>query len=419
MSIESIIVVGAGQAGLQICDSLRKGGYSGKLTLIGDEPSLPYQRPPLSKKFLLGELSAERLYFRPENYFEKINTAVLTDVTVSAIDRAAHSITLSDGRKLSYDKLALATGTRVRPLSCPGADDADIFYVRTLKDSEQLASRLEACTSVAIIGGGFIGLEVAAIARALGKTVHVIEAQDRLMARAVSPIVSEFYAARHEAAGSQVHLNSGVNAINRTGRQLSLELSDQSTLNADIIVAGIGVLANEELAAAAGLDCNNGIVVDEYACTNDADIVAAGDCTYHLNGFLGRKLRLESVQNAVDQAKTAAMSLLGQLQPYHQVPWFWSDQYDLKLQIAGVPGTGDKTVVRGDPASNAFSVFYFDDGKLTAAETINRPAEHMACRKLLQQGTMLGMDEAADAEFDLMALAKRDAAKPGSDTVSQ
>ncbi len=401
-----IVVVGAGQAGQQLCDSLRRGGYEGRLVLVGDEPVLPYQRPPLSKKFLTGALEAERLLLRPASFYEKANVDVRLGRRVAAIDRAARTLTLDDGEVLAWSGLALTTGTRIRPLTVPGAAEADVHYVRSLADGEALKARLATAERLAVIGGGFIGLEVAAIARELGKQVVLIEAAERLMARAVAPLVSAFYADLHRAHGVDLLLGTGIEAIRGADGRHVVITTDGREHAVDLIVAGIGVVPNSELAEAAGLACHNGIVVDVHARTSDPAIVAAGDCTWHMNGFLERDIRLESVQNAVDQAKTAAASLLGRDEPYRQVPWFWSDQYDVKLQIAGIGMPHDESVLRGDPASRQFSVYYFRAGALVGVDSMNRPAEHMAARKLLGQGIALSPAQAADPAVDLMQIAR-------------
>lgn len=401
-----IVVVGAGQAGQQLCDSLRRGGYEGRLVLVGDEPVLPYQRPPLSKKFLTGALEAERLLLRPASFYEKASVELRLARRVTTIDRAARTLTLNDGEVLAWSGLALTTGTRIRPLSVPGAAEADVHYVRSLADGEALKARLATAERLAVIGGGFIGLEVAAIARELGKQVVVIEAAERLMARAVAPRVSAFYAELHRAHGVEVLLGTGIEAIRGADGRHVVLTTDGREHAVDLIVAGIGVVPNSELAEAAGLACHNGIVVDVHARTSDSAIVAAGDCTWHMNGFLERDIRLESVQNAVDQAKTAAASLLGRDEPYRQVPWFWSDQYDVKLQIAGIGMPHDEAVLRGDPASRQFSVYYFRAGALVGVDSMNRPAEHMAARKLLGQGIALSPAQAADPAVDLMQIAR-------------
>jgi 3-phenylpropionate/trans-cinnamate dioxygenase ferredoxin reductase subunit len=401
-----IIVIGAGQAGQQICDSLRKGGYDGHLMLLGDEATLPYQRPPLSKKFLTGTLEAERLLLRPASYYEQQKIDVHLNTRVTNIDRTACRLRLASGESLAYSALALATGTRVREVNVPGAEAANIHYVRSLVDGERLTAALSKARRVAVIGGGFIGLEVAAIAREQGREVVLIEALERLMARVVAPQVSDFYAKLHRSHGVNVLLNTGVSAIRSHDGEHTLTTSDGVEHTVDLIVAGIGVVPNSELAEQAGLECRGGIVVDDCARTSDPLIVAAGDCTWHMNGFLGREIRLESVQNAVDQAKAAAASLLGQPAVYCQVPWFWSDQYDVKLQIAGIGMPHDEAVLRGDSNSHGFSVFYFRAGVLVGVDSLNKPAEHMAARKLLAQGTPLSAGQAADVGVDLMQLAR-------------
>jgi 3-phenylpropionate/trans-cinnamate dioxygenase ferredoxin reductase component len=407
MSGTPFVVVGAGQAGLQVCDSLRKLGYPGELVLIGAEASPPYQRPPLSKKFLTGDLEAERLYFRPASYYSKLDITLLLGQEVRRIDRQQHEVEFADGRRLAYAKLALTTGARIRPLQCPGAELADIFYIRTLDDSLRLRARLADVSHVTIVGGGFIGLEVAAMARSLGKQVVVLEALDRLMARAVSPSVSDYFAALHRDRGVDLRLSCAVAALQAEGNGTLRVITDQGQEFAtDLLVVGIGVLPNTELAADAGLECRNGIVVDVHARTADPDIVAAGDCTLHYNGFLARQIRLESVQNAVDQAKVAAGSMVGHAESYVQVPWFWSDQYDVKLQMAGIGMPFDDCIERGARADGNFSIFYFRAGRLVGADSINRPVDHMACRKLLAQGTMVTPAELGREDVDLMQLAR-------------
>ena len=391
---------------MQVCDSLRRMGYDGHLLLLGEESDLPYQRPPLSKKFLAGGIDAERLLFRPANYFEKQKIEVRCGVSVTAVDPVARTLTIDGSEALAYERLALTTGTRIRELNCPGAADADIYYVRTLEDSRRLKSRLEHSRRLAVIGGGFIGLEVAATAREAGNEVFVVEALDRLMARAVSPQISDFYRELHQSRGIDVRLSTGVEAIESADATYTVKLSGGENIVVDTIVAGIGVIPNSELAQTAGLDCDNGIVVDVHARTSEPTIVAAGDCTMHDNGFLGRRIRLESVQNAVDQAKTAAASMLGIEQEYNRVPWFWSDQFDVKLQMAGIGQPCEATALRGDIESGQFSLFYFREGKLAGADSINSPADHMACRKLLERGLELSPEQASDQAYDLMQLAK-------------
>ena len=289
----------------------------------------------------------------------------------------------------------------MRRLSCPGADLDGVLYVRTLEDGKSLHDRLIQSKRIAVVGGGFIGLEVAAIARELGKSVILIETMDRLMVRALPPLLSEFYAALHRERGVDLVLGQGVREIRRENNLLLLETNDGVAYQADTVVVGIGVVPNVELAEQSGLECRNGIVVDARGATNDPDVVAAGDCTMHANGFLGREIRLESVQNAVDQAKIAAANLCGQAKTYDRVPWFWSDQYDVKLQMAGIGTPHDEHAVRGEIGPQGFSIFYFRDGALIAADSVNRPADHMACRKLLMKGIAIEPDQVRDLNFDL------------------
>ncbi|WP_421788899.1 NAD(P)/FAD-dependent oxidoreductase [Hyphobacterium sp.] len=396
--MEPIIIVGAGQAGVQLADSLRREGFDGPITLVGDENQPPYQRPPLSKAFLLDQIEEARLPLRPYAFYEQRNIIPRFGVRVTAIDRAAKTITLDTGETLSYARLALCLGTSVRIPPIPGADRPHVHVLRTLDDSLALKRAMADANSVAVIGGGFIGLEVAASARKLGKQVTVIEALDRVMKRAVSEPVSRFFEDLHRSEGAGLRLETLTARID----EATLELSDGETIPADLVVLGTGVSPCDDLAVSAGLDCDNGIIVDEYCRTSDPDIVAAGDCANHPNFLTGERLRLESVQNAIDEAKIAAKTLTGTLDIYKAVPWFWSDQYDIKLQMAGLSMDTDESVMRGDPASGSFSIFYFKDGLVMAADSINAPADHMAARRILaNEQRDLTPQQAADREFDL------------------
>ena len=398
-----IVIVGGGQAGMQVAESLRRARFEGEIVLLAEEPWLPYQRPPLSKKFLQGEITAERLLFRPAEQYHKLNIDVRLRVAATALDRTAKQLTLNNGEQLSYSRLALTTGARVRALPVPGVDDPRVCYLRGLGDATLIHTRLVDAARIVVIGGGFIGLEVAAVARTLGKAVTVIEAQDRLMPRVVAPIVSSYYLTLHETRGVKVRLNQQVQRIESSAAALEVITTDE-THAADLVIVGIGVVPNMELAARAGLQCAGGIVVDEFARTSDADIVAAGDCTFHRNILLNTSQRLESVQNAVDQAKIAAGTLLDAPVAYAQLPWFWSDQYDVSLQMAGLSTGYDDVVVRGALDSGKFSVFYFAGERVIAVDSINRPAEHMAARRLLAAGGTLSRAQAADAAIDLKSL---------------
>lgn len=401
---DTFIVIGAGQAGLQVCDSLRREGFSGRLLLIGDEEMLPYQRPPLSKQFLQGEIELSRLPFRPENFFEKKDIELVIGKSVLAINRDEQSIVL-DGQTFNYDKLALTTGTRVRKLPCPGGDLPGVHYLRTARDALAIKEDLDSAKSLIAIGGGFIGLEIAAVASTMNLDVTVIEAQGRLMERAVSPVISDYFAAVHTNQGVNLSFNASVSSIEKTAAGFEVAIGDQALLSADMLVAGIGAIPNAEIAQQCGIECDNGIVVDSCGRTSDPDIFAAGDCTMHDNVKLRVRHRLESVQNAVDQAKTVAAAMMGVDKPYTQIPWFWSDQYDKKLQMVGTSKDADQTIVRGDPSKHSFSVFYFKDNALIGVDSINQAKDHMIGRKFLNNDIPLEPAQAADDTLDLKGLA--------------
>lgn len=395
---DQIVIIGAGQAGIQLADSLRREGHEGPVTLIGAEDEAPYQRPPLSKAFLLDQFDENRLPLRPDAFFEQRDIKTRFGVTVTAIDRARKMITLDTNETLPYDRLALCLGASVFIPPIPGTDLPHVLALRTLADSKRLKEALSRAESVAVIGGGFIGLEVAASARKMGKTVTIIEALDRVMKRAVSEPVSRFFEALHREHGSTVLLETLTDEITQGG----VQLNTGNMIDADLVVMGTGVTPCQELAMTSGLRCENGILVDEYARTSDPDIVAIGDCSAHPDYLTGRILRLESVQNAIDQAKIAARILTGTFEPYTAVPWFWSDQFDIKLQMAGLSTETDSSVMRGNKADRSFSIFYFRNGKLMAADSINAPADHMAARRILaNDARALTPGQAADTGFDL------------------
>ncbi|MEM7281199.1 MAG: FAD-dependent oxidoreductase [Pseudomonadota bacterium] len=404
---EKIVIVGGGQAGLQLTDSLRRGGFSGELMLVSEEESLPYHRPPLSKGFLTGDIPQAKLLFRPQEYYAKREIHVLLDHRVSSIDLAGQFLQLSSGDTLEYDALALATGARVRELPLNGADASNVHYLRSLSDTLRIQTQLAEAKRVVVIGGGFIGLEVAASATKMGKEVTCLEGADRLLGRVVSPFISDFYLSAHQSRGMKIVLNAKVDEFSQTNGQVdSVVCADGSQYAADLVVIGIGVIPNQELAESAGIVCDNGIVVDEFARTSATNVVATGDCTNHLNPYAQNRIRLESVQNAIDQSKTAASTLLGTLEPYNAVPWFWSDQFDLKLQIAGLSTGANHEVLRGRVDQDKFSLFYFRDEKLLAVDSVNSPADHMIGRKLLSGNCQLSPQQAADVDFDLKTLLK-------------
>jgi 3-phenylpropionate/trans-cinnamate dioxygenase ferredoxin reductase component len=388
-SADGILIIGAGQAAAQAAITLREEGFTGAITIYGDEPHIPYQRPPLSKKFLLGEISRERLHLRPQSFYHQHDVTLNLGQSVVAIDRRARTITLGDGRGAGYDKLLIATGARAREIKLPGVDLENVHYLRTIADVDRIRSGLLPGRNVVPVGGGYIGLEVAAAAGRQGCKVTVLEMADRVMNRVVSEPVSEFYQQEHRKAGVSLTLNARVAGFEGVGGRLtSVHTTDGRYIPADLAIIGVGVDPNIALAEAAGLTCRNGIVVDEFGTTSDPSIFAAGDCTNHPNPFVDDgRIRLESVQNAIDQARHAARAMLGKRAAYGEVPWFWSDQYDLKLQIAGIRASHDDTVIRGDPKSRQFAVFYLrgglDDGRIVAVESVNAVSEHMIGRKLI------------------------------------
>ncbi len=415
---EHLVIVGGGQAAAQAVQSLRQQGYVGAITLLGDEPYLPYQRPPLSKKYFAGELARERLFLRPETFYAERNVALSRSARVEEIEPAARRVRLRDGRSFAYDRLLLATGSRVRELAVPGADLPGVHYLRTIADVDAITASLAPAAHVLLVGAGYIGLEVAAVARQRGFDVTVLEATERVMSRTVSVEVSAFYEACHRAAGVAIHCRAAVKALHGAARVTEVETTDGRRFGCDIVVLGLGIVPNIELAARAGLECSNGIVVDEFAQTADPHIVAAGDCTNQPLALLERRVRLESVPNAIHQAKIAAATLLGTPTPYSEVPWFWSDQYDLKLQIAGLSTGYDEVVVRGDPATRSFAAFYLRAGQLLAVDAVNSPKEFIAGKKLVANRARIAPEVLRDAAVDLTPLATAmdggSAAKPGS-----
>jgi 3-phenylpropionate/trans-cinnamate dioxygenase ferredoxin reductase component len=404
MAAAVVAVVGAGQAGFQTASSLRQEGFSGRIVLIGDEPALPYQRPPLSKSYLAGESGLDELWLRPEAFYEKQQIELVTGETVTAIDRPGRSLRLASGAEIACDHLVLATGARFRPLVVPGAELDGVLPLRTLADADMLRERLPETREVVVVGAGFIGLEFASVARAAGVAVHVLEVTQHPMGRVVSAQTSQFFTGAHIGWGSTVSLGTGVARIlGANGRVTAVETSDGRVLPADLVLICIGVVPNAELAGGAGLAVDNGIVVDEYLATAAPEISAIGDCANFPTRFAIGRVRLESVQNGVDQARAVAARIAGKPAPYDKVPWFWSDQADLKLQIAGITVGHDAAVVRGDPESGSFSVFCFRDGKLLGVESVNRPADHIVARRLLVGDPRLSPDQAADESFDLRA----------------
>lgn len=387
-----VVIVGAGQGGLQVAESLRAEGYDGDVVLIGAEAHAPYHRPPLSKGLLLGEMSAAQLSIRQPAVFDKKRITLRTGTVVEAVDPSARQVVLAGGERLDYAAVVLATGARPRRLPVPGGERG--LCLRTLDDVEAIAARLPAARSVVVVGGGFIGLEMAAVARKLGKAVTVVEAADRLMARVVAPPLSEHYRALHEAHGCDILLGAAVTAL----EDGAVVLGDGRRLPADLVVLGIGVEPETALAETAGAECDRGVMIDGCGRTSVADLYAIGDCAARRLPD-GSSQRLESVQNAVELGKACAAAIAGHDKPFTAAPWFWSDQYDAKLQMVGLSAGYDTVVTRGGGA--AVSWFYFRDGHLIAIDSINRAADHMAGRKLLGGPNSLTPQQAADDAFAL------------------
>lgn len=404
MSQAKIVIVGGGQAAGTLATELRKLGHTGSLSIIGDEPQIPYRRPPLSKTYLAGEATLDSLFVMRPPILEKNQISYVGGVSVTAIDRAAKQLRLSDGRSESYDQLALTTGGRARPLPIANSDASNVHLLRSVQDVDAIRAQCAPGKRLVVIGGGFIGLEVAAVARKLDMQVTVLEGLPRVLARVTCEEVSAFYAQAHRDAGVDLRTEAAVTQLIGEPQVTAVGLANGESIPADLVVIGIGLIPNTELAAEAGLAVDNGIVVDEYARTSDPAIVAAGDCTNHPNAFYGRRIRLESVNNAMEQARVAAASLLGQDRPYDSVPWFWSDQYDLKLQMVGLSEAHDDYVLRGDPASRSFAVFYLRSGQLIAADAISRPKDFMAAKKLVAARCVLDPAQLRDESVSLAEL---------------
>jgi 3-phenylpropionate/trans-cinnamate dioxygenase ferredoxin reductase subunit len=402
MSNEHAVIVGASHASAQLAATLRQGGWEGNISIVGEEAIPPYHRPPLSKAYLAGEKHSDELLIRPGTFYEKTAIDMVLGSRVTAIDTDRKQVMLHDGGTIPYDKLALTTGARVRKLDLPGHEQEGVFYLRDLNDVDRIRGFIGPGKSAVIIGGGYIGLETAASMRKLGMEVTVLEALPRVLQRVTAPEVSAFYTRVHREEGVEIVTDAVVKGLTGDGTVTGVELDDGSQLAADLVIIGVGVIPDTELAETAGLEVDNGIVVDEFARTSDPDIVAAGDCTNHFNPIYQRRLRLESVQNATDQAKTAANTLCGKLEAYHALPWFWSDQYDLKLQIAGLSQGFDRVVVRGaSDNGRSFAAFYFAGDQLLAVDAINRPKEFMAVRRALTQGQSADPAKLADESVDI------------------
>jgi len=398
---ERVVIVGAGHAAGQIVASLKQQQFAGRIVLVGDEPYFPYQRPPLSKKFLAGQMSAERLYFKPASFYDDDRIDVRLDTHVDSIERNAKQVTTTEGERIGYDKLILALGSRARKVQVPGSELAGVHYLRGIADVERIQANLSKGKRLVIIGAGYIGLEVAAVCRELGLDVTVIEMADRVMSRVVSPHVSDFYQLEHNNHGVKLLLSTRLAAFQGKKRVKSVATDNGHIIPANLVVVGVGIVPNTEIAAAAGLDVDDGIIVDDQCQTSDPDVYAVGDCTSHPNSIYRRRLRLESVHNALEQAKTAASNICGIEAHYSQVPWFWSDQYDLKLQIAGLSADYDEVVLRGEPASRSFACLYLKDGSLIAVDAINSPHEFMQSKALIANHAVCDPERLADTTVAL------------------
>ncbi len=381
--MENLLIIGAGQSAIQCISTLKKEGYSGSITLVGEEEHLPYQRPPLSKGFLEDSLNKERLYFKKLEFFTENKVQLYLGLSAEKLEIDNQKVYLSDNSVLEFDKLVFATGSRVRLLDFPGSELKSIFYLRDLDDAEAIKKDLETSENLVIIGAGYIGLEAAAIAAKKNKKVTIIEMADRVMNRTVDPQISEYYLNLHESYGVKFHFNTSLETINEVSNSLEVVCSDGTGVKADSVLIGAGVVPNIELAEEAGINCDNGIIVNEFGQTNFKNIYACGDCTNHPNKILNKNLRLESVHNAMEQAKTVASSVMNNPMEYNQVPWFWSDQYDHKLQIVGLSGDHDMVTMRGNTNDAKFMLFYTKDEELIAVDAINNPKEFLISRKLV------------------------------------
>lgn len=401
---QSAVIIGGSHAAVQLVISLRQNGWEGQITVVSEEPHMPYHRPPLSKAYLAGDSSEEQLALRAPAAYEKLDVNFMLGVSVTRIDTQAYKLELDNNQTLPFSKLALCTGARARPLPIPGADLQGVHYLRTMDDVGGIQQSAASAKTAVIIGGGYIGLETAASLRKLGIAVTILETESRLLKRVASETTSEFYLRLHQQHGTDIRCNTMATAIEGDAAVTGVVCGDGNKISADMVIIGIGVIPNTELACGAGLDVDNGVLVNEFAQTSHRDIVAAGDCTNHPNPMLKTRLRLESVPNATEQAKAAAASICGIEKQYAELPWFWSDQYDVKLQIAGMNQGYTDAVIRGDSGSSSFSVFYLKDNLILAADCINRPKDFMLAKKLIMQGKPTEAAALADETTELKTL---------------
>ena len=386
--------------------ALRQWAFAGDITLIGDEPFPPYQRPPLSKAYMKGELAEERLFFKHASWYEDQRVELVLATEATAIDRGAKRIEIEHGGHIDYDALIIATGSRARKLALPGADLDNVFELRTLSDVERIKPTLLDDNNIIIVGAGYIGLEAASAAQQMGMNVTVLEYASRVLERVTSPLISEFFEHEHRSHGVDVRTDARLERlVAKDGRLAAAELAGGTLLPTDVALVGIGIVPNDELASDAGIDCDDGILVDRDARTSDPSIYAAGDCTRRPLVHYDRVERLESVHNAIEQGKLAAAHILGRPRPVEDCPWFWSDQYDLKLQIAGLSAGYDELVLRGEPGSRKFAAFYLNNGKLLSTDAINSPAEFIASKKLIISRADVDARVLADASVAMKDIA--------------
>jgi 3-phenylpropionate/trans-cinnamate dioxygenase ferredoxin reductase subunit len=386
---KDVVIIGAGQAAAQLAASLRQGGFAGPISMIGDEPYLPYQRPPLSKKFLSERGTPDSLLLRAPSFWHDHDVRLILGTAAGKVDLRQHRLSLRDGREIDYRTLVLATGTRARTLPLPGLDLANVFSLRKIDDVRRLRPALDRVRRIAIIGGGYIGLEVAAAMRAEGREVTVMEAETRVMKRVTGEGMAAFFEANHRQRGVDIRLGARLVAIEEKANALAVRVSRGEAFTVDLVLIATGAQANDELAASAGLACDDGILVDELAGASAPDVYAIGDCARFPSRRYGRRLRLECVQNAIDQAKAAAAAIRGGREPYDPVPWFWSDQYDLKFQIAGIMDGHDSVQMMGDLATAQFSVDYRRGGRLIAVDAVNNARAYMMGRRRIAEETAI------------------------------
>ncbi len=400
----TFVVIGAGQAGAWAVDTMRARGFGGRIVLVGEEEHLPYERPPLSKRVLAGDDGIERTFFHDRAHYDEKGIELRLGAGAAGIDPAGRRVHLADGATLAYGKLLLATGSRVRTLSLPGSDLPGVHYLRGIDDMLAIRDALKPEARLVVVGGGYIGLEVAATARIRGCRVTVLETEDVVMSRVVAPEVGRFYADVHRRHGVEIRTRATLTRFAGDGRAERVVCADGTHIRADLVVVGIGIVPNTELAEAAGLVVDNGIAVDEFGRTSDPHIFAAGDVANHPNPVLGRRLRLESWQNAQNQAIAVARAMCKDPVAYAEVPWFWSDQYDLNLQLVGAPERWDETVLRGDMGDRKFTVFYLDGGTVVAANAINNARDIRPARKFIEEKRRIDPKRLADGETPLKKL---------------